>query len=154
MANNYTQFSFQLEKLTEPQIKWLGKLLSIEDGEELHEALGSEEDVELWPNFDHALSGMDKTLWISSEGEGDCYHAALLVNAFLKKFKLNDIISFSAAFTCSKLRLDEFGGITYVISKDGIHDTNIAGLIEGALRDGGKARTRRNNLIITVEKAE
>lgn len=154
MADSYTQFSFQLENLTKPQIKWLGKLLNMEYTEELQETLESKEDIDMWPNFDHTLSGMDKTLWISSEGEGDCYQAALLVYAFLKKFRPKEVFSFSAAFTCSKLRLDEFGGITYVISKDGIHDTNIAGLIEGALRDGGKARTRMNNLIITVEKAK
>ena len=143
MANNYLQFSSQIDKLTKPEIKWLNKVLNFEIGlgsrnsdmKELDALLGLEErSFEYWPEFEWFIDVGKKTLWLYSFESGSPDNAATLTYAMLKKFRPEEVVEFSASFTCDRPGLDEFGGITYVISKNGIHHNSIEGILAGVIR--------------------
>jgi hypothetical protein len=79
------------------------------------------------------------------------YNAALLVRAFLAEFRPKDIKQFSAAYTCSKPRLDEFGGETYVVSSQNIYsDACVADTIAKAIETGRQQKMALAGLDIIV----
>ncbi|MGT7661260.1 hypothetical protein ACRW5F_28765 [Escherichia coli] len=48
----------------------------------------------------------------------DLDHAICLTTAVLSVFDLPEMVTITAAFTCSKSRTDEFGGMTILVTKD------------------------------------
>lgn len=61
--------------------------------------------------FEYDLSESDRRLWIYSEDEGgDIDKAGMLVASFLQEFRSNELWKLTWASTCSKPRLDAFGG--------------------------------------------
>ena len=48
----------------------------------------------------------------------DLDHAICLTTAVLSVFDLSEMVTITAAFTCSKSRTDEFGGMTILVTKD------------------------------------
>lgn len=58
-------------------------------------------------------------LWLYAEEVGEPEHVASVLESFLKKFRPLETITFSWAYTCSKLRVNEFGGGAAVVTADG-----------------------------------
>ncbi|MCJ8646102.1 hypothetical protein MWG84_00640 [Escherichia coli] len=48
----------------------------------------------------------------------DLDHAICLTTAVLSVFDISEMVTITAAFTCSKSRTDEFGGMTILVTKD------------------------------------
>ena len=61
-----------------------------------------------------------KGIWISSDESIDTGEAAEFCHLILKHFDSDDYVSIEAAHTCSKLRLDAFGGHAAFVTKKGI----------------------------------
>lgn len=133
MANNYTQFSEQIDGLSPEAEKWAHKLLGIspDDCEEedlafLKAELGEVDDLDCWPAFGWEIeshlkdSGDTHSIWLYSDEGCDYNHVVAFVQALIRKFMPDYIFSLTHAETCSKLRLGEFGGGWMVVSKDDV----------------------------------
>lgn len=126
MANNYCQFSVQLNLKTTKEQEWWTNVLSVnEDSDpESNEAKlfmkVSSDPVSETYNFDSEVQ--DKTVWLYGEESGDPYEVAHLVHHFFKELrpKGKDLFVITWADTCSKMRLNEFGGGTIVATKVGV----------------------------------
>lgn len=106
MADYYTDFSFSIDDLTVEESQWIReKLDEIDDG-------GDEDawlccDVTIETDF-HQGPGY---CWIRSEaGSGNIEAVADFCGEFLAEFRPDKWIEFEWANTCSKPRVDSFGG--------------------------------------------
>ena len=103
MANNYTSFSFQV------------KCPSEEAANTLEDSLGSamdagvEADAERWLGLEYA-EAEGNTVWIAGEEGTDLEYLADVLQDYLQHNDPEGSIGFTWADTCSKLRVDEFGG--------------------------------------------
>jgi hypothetical protein len=134
MADYFTQFSFVIP-VTPEQGNWFAKVHALatelighaEDGEARENiegprdvvlaALGLGEKCDGLPCMQVTHDEKEGTVWVRSEDSGDVDYTADLVQAFLRRFDLDRVISFQWANTCSKPRLDAFGGGAVVISR-------------------------------------
>lgn len=160
MADNLTQFSFAIENLTAAESAWLQGLLALDpDHRPQRQAISKALDIatiggeqateEYWPDFCYAL--VDDRLWMYSEDSANPWQAALLVRAFLAKFRADDIIQFGVAYTCSKPHIDEFGGECFVVTSKGIYsDADVPGLIIKALQTGKAQKLAMRGLDVIV----
>ncbi len=127
MANNYTQFSVSL---TLPNKEAVDYALDLKQRMDIAHQDGCEEpdDIprEWWPLIDgwggfEAEKLHPNDLWIHDGGEsGDPESAAALVQHLLEKYLPNECFYISWAATCSKPRLDEFGGGALFITAQGV----------------------------------
>lgn len=138
MANNYLQFSTLIPDLNLSEKKWFDHVqgaigafvddeLSLDSAkdrmkfsskfgaEALEIATGMELDDGL--GFDMSL-GDDKDIWIRAEENGDPEQVATFIQFFLKKFRPNTSHCFSWAEWCDKLRVNEFGGGSVLITTE------------------------------------
>ena len=111
MANNYTTFSFQVKCPSR------GAANALEDY--LAKAMESEDD-DRWLSLDHA-EAEDDTVWIASEEGTDLEFLSDVLQDYLQHNDHHGSIAFTWAETCSKLRVDEFGGGAVFIT----HDTQV-----------------------------
>lgn len=138
MANNYLQFSLLVLLKIKAELRWVAKTLAAitrmfdspgEFDEKRARALGPlgrriiDEQWEYldfqWsiePAHDDAHIG---ALWIYAEESGNPDQVATVLELFLQKFRPTGVITFSWAYTCSKLRANEFGGGAAVVTADG-----------------------------------
>lgn len=117
MANNYLQFSFAIPDLTEPEIEWLRALLAVEpEDDDPDNPVGIGKYGEDPEYFGGTVEIDDDGLWIYAEESGTPEDAACFVQAFLAAHRPGDAIGFEWAATCSKMRLDEFGGGAVLIT--------------------------------------
>lgn len=100
MANNYVTFSFQVKCQSEAAAN------TLEDS--LAKAIESEDD-DCWLSLDHA-EAEGNTVWIASEEGTDLEFLADVLQDYLQNNDPEGSVGFTWAETCSKLRLDEFGG--------------------------------------------
>ena len=108
MANNYTTFSFQV------------KCPSKEAANTLEDSLASameSADDDRWLSLDHA-EAEDDTVWIACEEGTDLEFLADVLQDYLQDNDPEGSIGFTWAETCSKLRVDEFGGGAVFITHD------------------------------------
>ena len=164
MADNYTQFSFTLKKLTKAEIKWIKKVLSlnveIDDSrnfQKLRKLLGKlpsawpAGELAYWPAFEWKLE--KNTLNIYAQESGNEVNVAAFIHAFLFNFRPKDIVSFGVAYTCSKMRADEFGGQEWVITAHDIISTNsIARGIFEAIRSRKDQKLCFSSINLTIHK--
>ena len=138
MANNYTTFSFGVENITPKEQKWIVEYLktaqkytygydTAEEGvpPELTPKqkrdkflVNAQESGDLGFQWSIDSEDRDRTnpfLWIYAEEGGTPELAAVFVQKFLRLHRPTKFVTFSWADTCSKLRLDEFGGGAWVI---------------------------------------
>ena len=105
MADYYTQYSAEIDKLTDDEIDWLEvRLKDIEEARANDDGLGED---------DHDLGQVelgDRTLWFCARESGDPQAVAVFVQGFLKRFRPNGTFSMEHTFSCSRPRLDGFGG--------------------------------------------
>ena len=96
MANNYTQFSFLIGDITPEEKVWCET--------QVDENIEVDDDDDRW-GFSIEIDGTD--LVIFAEENGNVEHTATFVQAFLKKFRPKEVVCFSWAETCSKMRPGE-----------------------------------------------
>jgi hypothetical protein len=134
MADYFTKFSFAIP-VTPEQGNWLAQvhtlataLIEHAEGGEAREhnegppdvvsaALGLAEQRDGFPCIQVTHDEEKGMVWVRSEDSGDVEYTADLAQAFLKRFDLDRVVSFQWANTCSKPRLDAFGGGGVVISR-------------------------------------
>ena len=165
MADNYTQFSFNLYDFTKAEIKWIKKVLSlhVEIGDsrnfkKLQKLLSTKinrpaGELEYWPDFEWKLE--KNTLNIYAQESGNDVNVADFVHAFLFNFRPKEIVTFGVAYTCSKMRADEFGGQEWVITAHDIISTGgIAHTIYEALARGHTKDTKVSfsSIDLTIHK--
>lgn len=132
MADNYTQFSFFVK--LEPE--WRDKVFALY--QRLEQAMGITSDlhdpvypvkdeltaksVELADGMDEWLGFLvdveDRGLWLRDDnGSASIENAVAFVQTALAWLELDTIVTFSWADTCSKPRLDSFGGGAVAITR-------------------------------------
>lgn len=138
MANNYLQFSLSVPLKTKAELSWAAKTLAAvtrlfdspgEFDEKRARALGPlgrriideqwdylDFQWSLEPTHNNAQVG---SLWLYAEESGNPDQVAAVLEEYLKKFDPTGVIAFSWAYTCSKLRVNEFGGGAAVVTADG-----------------------------------
>ena len=147
MANNYTQFSEQIDNLTSEEEAWVREELAptCELSEEEFEVWRDthpqyDQWPEDWPTFNYELHSKrgwsqeqqkmvahpdkPKDLWIYSEEYGSIEDIGEFVHAFLKKFRPDQCFTLTWADTCSKPRIGEFGGGAVFVTADDIEWMN------------------------------
>ena len=160
MADNHALFSFAIKNLAPKETDWLKKLMALDfederQRQEIEEMLGIPKSIrsriEYWPDFSYSLSDLDKALWVYTEDSGNAWNAALLVRAFLARFRPRDIRQFGVAYTCSKPRLDEFSGESNVVTSRNVYsDAGVAGMVWKAIKTGKPQKTAYKELDIIV----
>jgi hypothetical protein len=127
MADNYLQFSEQIDKLTDEEIEWLEDILRERDWEKACEALNSnEEEMEMWPDFAWALNRGSRTFWVFTETCGSLDQIIALTKTFLSKFRPTSYFYITYAETSSKMRIGEFGGGAIFVTANSIDYVNAA----------------------------
>lgn len=136
MADNYLQFSMMVPLKTDSEQAWcresLTALARFLSGEEkgvqkfasdiawvVMEALRkdwSHQGFEwsITPTPDKA--GQVADLWLHDDESGEPEQVAEFLRAYLKKFNPGGSLWFSWAYTCSKMRVNEFGGGAVVVT--------------------------------------
>lgn len=128
MANNYTQFSEEIEDITPEEAEWIKTFLDPEtcpDQEE--DPSGFEEWCKLrgldigegpdwYPSFSWELGKDGTVLWLYCEEGCNPDYLAAFVQVFLQKFRPKYIFTATGADFCSKLRVGEFGGWWIAVS--------------------------------------
>lgn len=169
MADNFTQFSFTLDELTKAEIKWIKKVLSYalsspidgfngvsDTARELAKLLTTKinrplGDLEYWPEFEWELE--KDTIRIYATESGNELNVAAFVHAFLFNFRPKKIVSFGVAYTCSKMRVDEFGGQDWIITAHDIISTGgIAQYIYQALMTRKDQKVSFSSIDLTIHK--
>jgi len=148
MASHYLQFSAAIDRLTDAERSWLQQQLELVYA--FGEVLFSEQelpsdhsiasaswcglrvfaDLSKDPADDDGDAGFEfafaedealgQYLWLFAEEYGNPDHVAHLVRKFLKTFRPTESWSLTYACTCSKPRLDAFGGGTVRVTTDGV----------------------------------
>ena len=122
MANNYEQYSFMVPCANDEQKDWLIVALNaVTEGEE---------DI-----FIGEYSKEAEGIWCYAKESGSPHILSDIIQGFLSNFDLDHHIIISVAYTCSKMRLDEFGGWAIGISKDKIVDSSPISIVMKALEE-------------------
>lgn len=138
MANNYSTFSVEF-KLPLAAAKDLERILNaIQDSEGAYEKTAGYpewftevmfDDVTCGGDYYYGLehfevSEADKdgnvTVW-AADWENDAGMFAVTLHYVMQHHDVPGEICINSAYGCSKLRIDEFGGVAYNVSKDGMH---------------------------------
>ena len=124
MANNYLQFSFKIDNVTDAEAQWIKNYLEnarkvVYDAAPEVTAASKPADSFLEAALERSSLGFDWVLeptiegpflWLYTEESGDPDLAAEFVRLFLKAHRPKQFVAFTWAETCSKMRLDEFSG--------------------------------------------
>ena len=119
MANYYTQFSFMLE-ITKEQREFLVK--------HFEDRMEEDEEDDAYAALD-CLTTEDDGLWIHND---ESLPEALLegIQALLAQFPNLKPVAFEAALTCSKPRVDAFGGLAVRITAQEIKVKSTSELVD------------------------
>jgi hypothetical protein len=136
MANHLIEFSEQIEDITPDEWAWLTSLPAAGqyelDDEAFIKALTKhgidvkavqkDDSLNVFPDFESHLDAGRKDWWVSTHNSdsGTPAHVALVVQAFIKKFRINYVFTLTWSEGCSKPRIGEFGGGWLVVSRLGI----------------------------------
>jgi len=125
LANYYLLFSFMIPgPVTGEEREWL--TAALKEPEEAFRSLDSPDDPRPWVD-DMGYFGFSyqfeadpaEGLWIYSEESGTPGLAAELLADFLTRFRPDQSLGFTWAETCSKPRLDAYGGGAVAVHGDG-----------------------------------
>jgi hypothetical protein len=160
MARNYTQFSELIEDLTPEETKWAETVLQfysdkLNDDEEgrnvlatlLNRETDELKDVELyyWPSFEWSFDGNDRIeLHLYSEDTFVADNLIAFIQSFIRKFRPDFIFTLSMSHTCSKPRINEFGGSWLIITKDEV--------LDGSTWEEMYQTTKKINKLPAIEK--
>lgn len=129
MANNYRQFSFTLKLANKKEAVWFQKLLEKAQKTEEPDGCGTMADFD-WTVYGHVtppegVGDIRPHVWFRDNGEyGNVDQVADLVQLYLKKFCPKGYFTMSWADTCSKHRVNEFGGGFCVVTAKKQHWLN------------------------------
>lgn len=160
MANYYTLLSFELT-LEPAQMKWADKLFGAAnkivddywDGVALDDPISDDAEIQRIAidlmtdeagtviydfGFDARYSPSEKSIWIVSEESANMDLIADCIQAVMKRFYLTGYISFEFADTCSKMRLNSFGGGAYVITRHGWDAMGSYGIVNQLVEEAVK----------------
>ncbi len=115
MAGNYVESSFAIENLTEEEMAWWRKE---QEREFPHDV--EIEEVEPAMSLDFAVVMEDSQVWFHGDPSLNVDCAADVIQRFLKEFRPNGSVGFTWSETCSKPRLDEFGGGACFITAENV----------------------------------
>lgn len=149
MANNYLQFSFVMPLKTVEHVAFVTDLLvQLADCSDKYiDPEGQFADIEFDPwvhdLVQQAEGFTDVSLqtvaayevWFAAEECGDVEITAAFVQRILKEFPELAPVGFTYAYTCSKMRADEFGGGGVVVTKDVIHTWEASTWVNYKLRE-------------------
>jgi hypothetical protein len=151
VANNYLQFSEQIDELTDAEVGWIQEHLEIV-------SIDADEDSQEWKDlaelyeldrgdyvdfqWDIEGSGGSRSLWIYAEESGNPEQVGKFVQAFLKKWRPNDSFVMTWAAYCSKLRIGEFQGGAIFVTKDECHCISAWEWAERKAREWNKAKEK------------
>jgi hypothetical protein len=108
MADYYTSYSAETKGLTDEESKWVhSRIKEIEDAGDEDAVCGLGE-VEV----------ADGALWFHGEEHGDPRAVAEFARDFLKRFRPRDGFAPEYAHTCSRPRMDGFGGGAFFVTAD------------------------------------
>jgi len=111
MANNYLQFSFScFDKLTPAEKIWLDVRLDDRWWED-NRPMGEDSR-----QFDAEIQG--DHLWVYAEEAGLVDNVIWLLRQFIATFRPKEAVIFTWAYTCSSMRVDEFGGGGCLVTKN------------------------------------
>jgi hypothetical protein len=119
MADYFTQFSEMLGDLTDQERAWIKERIKEDQQAKDEDSYGwCDDDRVMEFDFEFEPEGLveESHFWIYSDtcGSPDC--VADFVQKFLARFRPEDSWTLSWANTCSKPRLDSFGGGTMVVT--------------------------------------
>jgi hypothetical protein len=111
MADYLTRFSFMIPATTEAEREWAAELVDAierndDDPPPIVKAVFGDDIDGLY----FELEMQDDGLWVHSDDTGSVDQVIALVQYFLSRFRPITAIGFSWAYTCSKPRVDSFGG--------------------------------------------
>ncbi len=81
-------------------------------------------------DIDYDFNDAESELWIYAAESGNPDLAVHMVQRFLKQFRPNECWSLTYSWTCSKLRVGEFGGGGVFVTADEIKWDDAAGFVE------------------------
>jgi hypothetical protein len=122
MTDYHTEFSVGLGALTEKELSWLKDFLQPcpedkQDKKYLEWWTKAKkrvikdtgfDDPECWPDVDFIVE-KDQIILFSEESKNPDF-TSHVIHEFLKEFRPDGYVTFEWAYTCSRLRLDGFGG--------------------------------------------
>lgn len=120
MADYFTEFSLVME-VNETEKRWIDRYL------DLSKALVDESTYDpVTAKFGESRSVADHEVWFHSFGyqQSSVNTLSELLRRFLIKFDRDDVVVLEWANTCSKPRVDAFGGGAAVVSRLGISFIN------------------------------
>lgn len=116
MANYYNQFSFIIDVDTQEEVDFFTKSIADAEDEEINE------DAQHVCEFIIEIQDDGKfRLWFCEEENGDIDTLGGIIAAYQQQFKCDEIVSFEWSSTCSRPRLDAFGGGAMVIHKGQVY---------------------------------
>ena len=132
MADYYTSYSAEIKGLTDEESKWVHSRIK-----EIEEAGDDDAVCELGE-----VEVVDGALWFRGEEHGDPRAVAEFARDFLKRFRPRDGFALEYAQTCSRPRLDGFGGGAFFVTAEGIECVETAAWVaerrrEHEIRRGG-----------------
>lgn len=124
MANYYTLFSEMIGDLTDDERAWIKDRIE-EHGQAQDGAACGYEDDDRVMDFDYDFEPEgdveESHFWVYSEECGNIDCVCDFVQKFLAKFRPDQTWTMSYAFSCSKPRLDAFGGGKAKVTAQGWH---------------------------------
>jgi hypothetical protein len=155
MANNYLQFSEQLENLTKNEADWiqaryteLADMLAgeDEDGNPVTRVWTDADEKYGWTAYSQDGGGLDfecevseqrdgtYSAWIHADEYGNPEQVGSFIEEFLATFNKDDEFTMTWAYTCSKPRIGEFGGGAMIVTKYGAEFGDALGLLRDSLK--------------------
>ncbi len=144
MADYFTTFSFEISKKdVDFPLKDIAQLIDAYRDREYDDLPTwykdkfsiddfGEDTVEEYMNIGYKLE--DECLWIYSEEYPNIDALVSIINSVMKHYKSNKYVSFEYAYTCSKLRLDGFGGGAVFITSSRIKYHSTHGWIQEQIK--------------------
>lgn len=119
MANNYLQFSWMLTDLTSFEEEAFSRLI-LKVKRSYDEDAPDDELFLSGVSIEFVTTGPTPSLWVYSEEGGDVGAAAEAIQQVLIDSDSNRVFQGTWAESCSKMRVDEFGGGGVIVTKEEI----------------------------------
>jgi hypothetical protein len=127
MSNNYVFFSKEIELCTPEERAWFKRILGEPENETLEDwdrymadTFSSYTPHDEYESLDINHEFYPESILIYSEGFGNADLVVNILHVFLRTFSPQDDLTFEWAYTCDKMRPEEFGGGACYITADNI----------------------------------
>lgn len=124
MANNYQQWATEITDLTEAEMAWFKACLTWKPPYNADYELPDDFESPDWYDWDAEGVGFEydfhekgRTLHVYATESGNLNTLEELMREFIEKFRPNYVFTVQWADSCSRMRVDEFGGGAMVVSR-------------------------------------